>query len=386
MTSSDQPFLPLAEPDLGPLEEQYLLDALRSGWISSIGAYVKRFEDSFASLCGVDHAVAVSNGTVALHLALGAAGVGPGDEVIIPALTFAATAAAVRHAGAEPVFVDSEPAIGTMDPAAVAKAVSPRTKAVIPVHLYGHPADMGPIMEVARTRGLVVIEDAAEAHGARCRGRVVGGIGHMAAFSFYGNKILTTGEGGIVTTGDAGLARRLHFLKDHAMDPERRYWHPEVGFNYRITNLQAAVGCAQVERYPELIARRQQVVEHYRAAFAGTGVEINPRRSWAEPAPWLACALLPPGTSRDDRDTLMADLKGERIDSRPYFYLISEMPPYVGFRRVGVDGAELGVASDLSQRGLNLPTLAALGQAEAKRVASCVRRSLRSERGRAGAR
>ncbi len=372
--STDVPrFLPVAEPDLGPLEEKYVLDALRSGWVSSIGAYIQKFEEEFAAFCGVKHAIAVSNGTVAIHLALVAAGVGPGDEVIVPALTFVATAAAVRHAGAESVFVDSEPEIGTMNPRAVEKALSPKTKAIMPVHLYGHPADMDPILEMAKAKNLVVIEDAAEAHGAKYKGRVVGSMGHLATFSFYGNKILTTGEGGAVVTNDDKLAARVRFLKDHAMAPNRRYWHPEVGFNYRMTNLQAAMGCAQLERFHELCAKRQRVVDLYRGAFKGSGVKINPFRPWAEPVPWLVCALLPEGTTRARRDDLMAELKTAKIDSRPYFHLLCEMPPYASCRRVGADGgAALPVAEDLSARGMNLPSVTWLDQVAAARISKAL--------------
>jgi len=366
-------FLPVAEADLGPMEEQRVLDALRSGWVSSIGPYVHRFESGFAKFCGTRHAVAVSNGTVAIHLALLAANVGPGDEVIIPALTFVATASAVRHAGAEPVFVDSEPEIGTMDPKAVERALSAKTRAIMPVHLYGHPADMDPILEIARSRRLAVIEDGAEAHGARYKGRMVGSMGLMATFSFYGNKIITTGEGGAVVTDDEVLAARLRLLKDHAMDPNRRYWHSEVGFNYRLTNLQAALGCAQLERYEELRSKRQRIADLYRQAFATTGIAINPSRAWATPVPWLVCALLAPGTTSPRRDALMARMKAEEIDSRPYFHLLCDMPPYATCRRVAASGgATLMVAAELSARGLNLPSVARLTAADVARVAAAV--------------
>lgn len=350
-------FLPVAEPDIGALEEAYVLDAVRSTWVSSLGPYIERFETDFARFCDVRHAVAVSNGTTALHLALLAAGVGPGDEVIVPALTFVATAAAVRHAGAEPVFVDSEPEIGTMDPVAVARAVTPATKAIIPVHLYGHPADMDPILDLANRRGITVIEDAAEAPGAAYKDRRVGSMGHMATFSFYGNKILTTGEGGAVVTNDEGLAARVRFLKDHAMDPKRRYWHPEVGYNYRMTNVQAALGCAQLERFSELTAKRQAVIDQYREALNGSGIAVNPSRAWASPVPWLVCAVLAEGTTRAQRDVVLHDLKGLGIDSRPYFHLLSEMPPFRDDRCVGREDARLPVAADLSARGANLPSV-----------------------------
>ncbi len=362
MTERSLPFLPVAEPDLGPLEEQYLLEAFRSGWISSLGEFIGRFEQSFASFCGVEHAVAVSNGTAALHLALLAVGVGPGDEVVVPALTFVATASTVLYAGAEPVFVDSESGIGTMDPRAVERAITPRTKAIIPVHLYGHPADMDPILAIAQKHGITVIEDAAEAHGAKYKGRTVGSMGHLSTFSFYGNKILTTGEGGMVVTSDANLDERIRYLKDHAMDPTRRYWHSEVGYNYRMTNLQAAIGCAQLERFEELSARRKHVLDLYRKTFADRAhIQFNPSRTWATPIPWLVCALLPEGTSRANRDALMAKLKMVGVDSRPYFHLPSGMPPYEKFRFVGLGGSEsLRMAEDLSARGMNLPSLGRL--------------------------
>jgi perosamine synthetase len=369
MAADPNSFLPVAEPDLGALEERYLLEAFRSTWISSLGEFIDRFERDFALFCEAEHAVAVCNGTAAVHLALAAAGVGPGDEVVVPALTFVGTAAPVLHCGARPVFVDGEPEIGTMDPRAVARAVTKKTKAIVPVHLYGHPADMTPILEVAAEAGIAVIEDAAEAHGARYKGRRVGGLGRMGAFSFYGNKILTTGEGGMIVTNDGALASRLRFLRDHAMDPKRRYWHPEAGWNYRITNLQAAIGCAQLERFDELTALRQKVLDLYRESFRERGeIRFNPSREWARPVPWLVCALLPPGSSREKRNEALAGLRRFGVDSRPYFELLNRMPPYSGCRTVGAESEELPVAADLSARGMNLPSLARMGAPEVRRV------------------
>lgn len=382
MIETSRHLIPVAEPDLGSLEEEYILDAFRSGWVSSCGAYIGRFEKSFAAFCGAKHAVAVANGTVAIHLALVAGGVGPGDEVIVPALTFVATAAAVRHAGAIPVFVDSDPEIGTMAPQAVERAVSAKTKAIIPVHLYGHPADMDSILGIARKNHLIVIEDAAEAHGAKYKGRTVGSMGAMATFSFYGNKIITTGEGGAVVTDDDVLEARLRMLKDHAMDPTRRYWHPDLGFNYRMTNLQAAMGCAQLERFGELCAKRQRIVNSYRKALQGSAVTINLCRPWADAVPWLVCALLPEGVTRAGRDALMTFLKSQGIDSRPYFYLLCHMPPYAACRRVGSDGREdLPAADDLSTRGLNLPSSTYLTESDIAYIAQTLVKQLRLGRG-----
>lgn len=369
MKFNNNTFLPVAEPDLGRLEEEYLINAYRSGWISSIGKYVTQFEESFAVFCGVEHAVAVSSGTVALQLALVAANVGPGDEVIVPPLTFVATASTVRQVGATPVFVDCELEIGTMDPRVVGKAITPRTKAIIPVHLYGHPVDMDPIMELANKHGLIVIEDAAEAHGARYMGRRVGSIGHMATFSFYGNKVITTGEGGMITTHDEGLTSRMRFLKDHAMDPARRYWHQEVGFNFRMTNLQAAIGCAQLERFDEIFAKRRMVQDAYRRLFLDRPeIIINPARPWAEPTPWLVCAVLPARYKEAQRDTVAIALQSEGIDTRPYFNLLSDMPPYQNSRSYSVGGTDCSVARNLSSRGLNLPSSTSMTEESISRV------------------
>jgi perosamine synthetase len=368
-------FLPVAEPDLSKLEEQNVLEAVRSGWVSSLGKFVTQFEQEFAAFCGAAHGVATSNGTTALHLALVAAGIGAGDEVIVPSLTFVATVAAVRHAGATPVFVDSDPVIGTMDPAAVERAFTPATRAIIPVHLFGHPADMDPIRELARSRGVFVLEDAAESHGARYRGRRVGGLGDASCFSFYGNKVMTTGEGGMVVTNDLRLVERLRFLRDHAMDPKRRYWHPEVGFNYRLTNPQAALGVAQLSRFEEITERRQRVLDNYRelAADAELPLSFNPGRSWATTIPWLVCAILRPGTEAGLRERLFAGLHERGIDTRPYFVPIHVLPPYVGFRRVSADsGDQLVHTESLASRGFNLPSSGSLTRDDISRVVAAI--------------
>lgn len=216
-------FIPVYTPSLDGREEKYVLDAVRSGWISSLGSYVTRFEQEFARFCNVHHAVSVSNGTVALHLALHALGIGPGDEVIVPSLTFVATANAVHYTGATPIFADVDPVTWCLDPEDVQRCITPRTRAMIPVHLYGHPAPMPALQELADTHNLIFVEDAAEAHGAAIHGRRVGGLGRIAAFSFYANKIITTSEGGMLTTDDEALANRCRTLRDHAMPPHRRY-------------------------------------------------------------------------------------------------------------------------------------------------------------------
>jgi perosamine synthetase len=341
--------IPLTEPLLNGRELEYVTECIRTNWVSSLGTFVTRFEQEFAAFCGCRFGIAVSNGTVALHLSLVTLGIGPGDEVIVPTLTFVATANAVRYTGATPVFVDAEPRTWNMDPDALAVAVTSRTRAIIPVHTYGHPADMDPILEIARRHDLAVIEDAAEAHGAEYKGKRVGNLGTLGCFSFYGNKIITTGEGGMVVTDDEALARRSQFLKDHAMSPDNRYWHPEVGFNYRLTNIQAALGVAQLERIDDLIAVRRQAAARYNADLAGVpGLVLPPEAAWAKNVYWMYSVLIEDGYGFS-RDQVMAGLKARGVDTRPFFYPAHTMPPYD-------TGQRLPVAEALSRRGLNLPS------------------------------
>ncbi len=368
--TSTNAFLPVAEPDIGELEERYVLEALRSGWVSSIGAFIDRFERMFADFCGVEHCVALANGTVALHVGLAARGIGPGDEVIVPDLTFAATAAAVRHIGATPVLVDVEPSTMCLDPELVEAAITPRTRAIIPVHLYGHPARMDELATLAKRRGLFVFEDAAEAHGARVGQARVGSIGDAAAFSFYGNKLLTTGEGGCITTNDEAFAKRVRFLKDHAMSPSRRYYHSEVGFNFRMTNLQAALGCAQMERFDDLLSRKAALLDLYRRALEGTEVGLNPSVPGFEPVCWLVTALLPGEWTAQSQAGLTAYLRSCAVDVRPFFVPLHELPPYASCPRVL---REAPVSSMLAARGLNLPSSVKLTKTDVERVCTALR-------------
>ncbi len=365
-----QRFYPTSKPSIGPLEVEYVTHAVQSGWISSLGEYVSRFEEEFAAFCGVDHAVAVSNGTVAIHLALVALRIGPGDEVIVPDLSFIATANAVLMAGATPVFADINADTLCLDPSTIEPLITPRTRAIMPVHLYGHPADMRAISQIAARHGLLVIEDAAEAHGSEVNGQRVGGLGNCATFSFYGNKNLTTGEGGMITTNDAALADRCRLLRDHAMSPQRRYWHEEQGYNYRITNLQAAVGCAQLARSEELIGGRIELFDLYQSAFSGSGVRLNRRANWARNTYWLVCAEFP-GLDHPKRDMLIEALRTNGIDTRPYFYPMSDMPYLVS--------APTPVAHAVSQIGLSLPTYIGLTSDDVGYIASSVLAAARAQ-------
>ena len=358
-------FIPIAEPSLGEREIELVADAVRSGWVSSIGEYVTAFEEELASRCGVAHAIATSNGTTALHLALAVAGIGPDDEVIVPSLTFVATAAAVRYVGASPVFADSDPAHWCVDPGDVASRITPRTRGIVAVDLYGHPADMDALGEIAAEHDLVVVEDAAEALGARYRERPAGGLGLLGVLSFYGNKLITTGEGGAVLTDDPELAERARLLRDHAMDPHRRYWHGEIGFNYRITNMQAALGVAQLERLDEFLQRKRQMAAAYRTGLYGLpGVSLQAEAEWASSAWWMTTLRV--DGSRLARDELASRLRAAGVDSRPAFVPLHLLP------HLRQEGA-LPVAEAVGSEGLSLPSSTSLSDAELEHVVAAVR-------------
>jgi perosamine synthetase len=365
--------IPVAAPVFAGREKEYVADCMESGWVSSGGKYVELFEAAFAEFCGVRHAVACCNGTAALHAALAALGVGPGDEVIVPTLTFVATANAVTYCGARPVFVDSEPVTWNLDPAQVEAKVTPRTKGIVAVHLYGHPANMDELRAVAGRRGLFLLEDAAEAHGALYNGRPAGSLGDAAAFSFYGNKIIATGEGGMVTTNDDALAARVRLLRGQGMDAARRYWFPVVGYNYRMMNLPAAIGLAQLERADWHTARRREVAATYLRLLRGDPfLRWQAEGEWARHAYWMFTVVLgyraPAG-----RDELMARLAARGVETRPIFYPVHLLPPY---REAA--GGGFPVAESLSRRGLSLPTWAGLSFDDVRYVCQSLRECLSS--------
>ena len=364
-----QKYISLAQPVFKGNEKAYVNEALDTGWISSIGKFIPLFERKFADFCQVPYGVACNNGTTALHLALLGLGVSAGDEVIVPTLTFVATANAVKYCQATPVFVDSEPRTMNMDPRQIERQITSRTKGIIVVHLYGHPADMDPIMEIARSRGLFVLEDAAEAHGATYKGQRVGGIGDAATFSFFGNKIITTGEGGMITTRDAALAERIRLLRGQGMDPQRRYWFPMVGYNYRMTNIEAAIGLAQTENITEHIADRRRVAAWYEKHLAGLSqyVQLPIEEEWGCHAFWMYAILLQE-TVKIGRDDFMANLHEQGIETRPIFYPMHVLPPYAE-----PDGS-YPIADALSRRGLNLPTHGLLEEEDIAYIAESIRR------------
>ena len=362
-------FLPISKPFIGAREKELVLDALDSGWVSSIGKYIDEFETNFARYCGTEYALAVNSGTGGLHLALATLGLQPGDEAIVPDLTFVATANAVAYTGAMPVLADIDPDTLCIDPASVKSQITARTKAIIPVHLYGHPADMDGLSAIGDAHGLAVIEDAAEAHGAEYKGRKVGGLGKCGVFSFYGNKVITTGEGGMLTTNDREFYERARRLRDHAMSPNRRYFHKERGFNYRISNLQAALGVAQLERIEDFLARRAEIMGWYNAEIAtADAIRLNRVKNWAKSAFWMIC-LEVDWLDEARRDLLMQKLWARGIDTRPYFCTMSSMPMY--------KQEPLPISARKAQIGLNLPSYFELTKQEVQRVGSDVNEILR---------
>lgn len=344
-------------PSLHGKEREYVIDVLQRDWLT-MGYYVKAFETAFAAYIGVKHALAVSNGTAALHLALLAAGIGAGDEVIIPATTFIATANAVTYCGAKAVIVDVDPDTWCMGIKAMERAITPRTRAVIPVHLYGVPAGKYTISSIAKDYGLKVIEDAAEALGAEYRGYKVGSMGDLGCFSFYGNKTITTGEGGMITTDDDVLAQKIRLLRGQGQVPGLRYIHDRVGYNYRMTDLQAAVGLAQLEQIDGILARRRAVIEAYREACDQTQWVSQQAPPYSVHGAWAFAVLLPDGCDA----TIVAERLEQRgIETRPVFPPIHTQLPYLSNQR-------LPVAERIAERGLVLPTHSELTPDDARYV------------------
>lgn len=348
-------FIPVAEPALVGNEKKYVLDCLESTWISSNGKYIQQFEEAFAKFCGVKCALSCCNGTASLHLALLALGVGPGDEVIVPTLTFVATANAVSYCGATPVFVDSEIETWNMDTSFLEDLITPRTKGIVVVHIYGHPVDMDPVLAVARKHGLFVIEDAAEAHGAEYKGRKVGSIGDIATYSFYGNKIITTGEGGMVVTSNRELACRIRQLRAQGMDSHRRYWFPVIGYNYRMTNVAAAIGLAQLEKVNWHVTRRREIATQYARCLGDVpGVRFQAEKPWARNVYWMTSVVL--DEQWPDRDLVMEKLADAGIETRPFFYPMHTLPIYCKSAR----GQGYPISEKVAARGINLPSSAKL--------------------------
>lgn len=363
--------IPVAEPLIGEEELQLVVEAIKSGWISSQGRFIEEFEQRFAEYIGVSYGVAVCNGTVALHLALSALGIGSGDEVIIPTLTFAAVANAVVLTGAKPVFVDSHATYWCIDPEKIREKISSKTKAIIAVHLYGHPCDMDALLRIASEHDLYLIEDCAEAHGAEYKSKKVGSFGDISCFSFYANKIMTTGEGGMCLTNDEKLAEKMRILRNHGMSPQKKYWHEVVGYNYRMTNLQAALGVAQLSKIDFLVQKRREIAKIYNSVLEDVeGVKTPAEMPWAKNVYWLYTILIEKDEKNSGRDFVKQALEKEGIETRPVFYPLHQMP---AFRNYATSSCSFIHAEEISKRGLSLPSSANLSPNDVKEIASIIR-------------
>ena len=364
--------VPVNEPLLDGNERHYLLECIDSGWISSEGPFVQRLEDGMAHRIGRRHAVAVCNGSAALEAAVAALDLGPGDEVILPTFTIISCAAAVVRAGAVPVLVDCNPATWNMDVAQVADAITPRTRAIMAVHVYGLPVDMDPLLELARRHGLKIIEDAAEMHGQTYHGRSCGSLGDISVFSFYPNKLVTTGEGGMLLTDNDALAGRCRALRNLCFQPQRRFVHEELGWNLRMSNLQAAVGVAQLERLDEFVERKRRMGRRYSERLqdlAGVKLPLG-RTDAAENVYWVYGVVLDESVPFDAAEA-MRRLTTSGIGTRPFFWPMHEQPVFL---KMGLfKNQSYPVAERLARRGFYLPSGLALTDEQIDRAANALR-------------
>ncbi|WP_406237173.1 DegT/DnrJ/EryC1/StrS family aminotransferase [Acetobacter orientalis] len=338
--------IPVYEPCLDGNVSAYVNECLTSGWISSRGQFISRFEEAFASYVGADAATSVANGTVAIHLALEALGISSGDEVIVPSFTYIASVNTIIQTGATPVYVDSLSSTLQVDPAAIIAAITPRTKAVMAVHLYGHPCDMDAIVEICREHNLLLIEDCAEGFGSLWKGRHVGTFGDAATFSFFGNKTITTGEGGMVLARDPAVMERCRRLKSQGVSPSREYWHDMLAFNYRMTNIQAAIGLAQIEMADHLLNEKKRVADTYARLLEGLPLRLHKAVGDVRHSYWMCSIIV---DDCQDRDALRAYLAEHGVETRPFFHMAHHMP-HCHTNQV------LPVGEELSKKGINLPS------------------------------
>jgi len=370
--------IPVNQPLLNGRERELVTHCIDTGWISSDGPFVQEFEKLFSNYIGVDYGVAVCNGTAALETALYAAGVSKGDEVIMPAFTIISCALAVIRLGAVPVLLDAEPDTWNMDVSQLESRITSRTKVIMPVHIYGHPVDMDPLLAIAKRYNLIVVEDAAEAHGAEYLGRKCGSLGHISAWSFYANKIITTGEGGMVLTSDKKMAERASSYRNLCFNPSRRFYHTELGHNFRMTNLQAAIGVAQMERIEEFVQIKRRLGAHYREGLSQIeGIKYQIEKSWAKMVYWMYCIEIDPLLGMD-AEQMMIELGKRGIGTRPFFIGMHEQPV---FRDLGLFAGECyPITERISRQGLYLPSGLSLTEREIDEVVESVSEIVKSRR------
>ena len=364
-------FIPVNTPLLDGNEKKYLLECIDTGWISSEGPFIRKFEEGVAAKVRRKHGVAVCNGTAALDIAIAALNLKPGDEVILPAFTIISCIGEIVRSGAKPVLVDSDPVTWNMNAASIAEKITPRTKAILVVHIYGLPVDMDPVLELAARHGLKIVEDAAEMHGQSYKGRPCGSFGDLSIFSFYPNKHITTGEGGMVLADDGALAEACRGLRNLCFQPQRRFVHERLGWNYRMTNLQAALGVAQLERLDEFVARKRAMGRHYTKALSALPVQLPlPATNYADNIYWVYGMVLNDSVPFDAIEA-MKRLAKLGVGTRPFFYPMHRQPV---FERMGLfEGETYPVAERLAERGFYIPSGMALTESQIDQVAAKVR-------------
>jgi perosamine synthetase len=362
--------IPVNEPVIGTRELEYVKECLSTGWISSEGRFIGDFEEHWAKYCGMKYGVAVSNGTAALQIAVACLDLRPGDEVIMPTFTIISCAQAVTLSGGIPVLVDADTRTWCMDVDQVEAKITPRTRAIMPVHIYGHPVDMDPLLELAKKHHLTIIEDAAEAHGAEYKGRRCGGLGDLACFSFYANKIITTGEGGMVLTNSETDAERLRSFRNLCFKKERRFYHTEAGFNFRLTNLQAAIGLAQLERIDEVVEQKRRIGAAYNARLNNiVGLQLPAEETWAKNVYWMYGVVVDEKTGLNAKE-FSALLAEKQVMTRPFFLGMHEQPVFL---KQGLFLDErYPVAERISRQGLYLPSGLALSHEQLERTALAI--------------
>lgn len=368
-------YIPVSEPNITEIEKKYIKEAVDSTWISSTGKFINLFENSFADYLKVKHSISVTNGTVALHLALLALGIGEGDEVIVPNFTYIATANAVMYTGATPIFASFNNETLNIDEESIEKLITNKTKAIICVHLYGNSCNIRRMQEISRKYNLYLIEDAAEAIGTEYNGQKIGSYGDISTFSFYGNKTITTGEGGMVVTNSDTLANKIKILKDQGMSRVQRYWFDEIGYNYRMTNIQAAIGYGQMQRINELVGKKVENAKIYDELLKSEdGIKLIRTEENSKNSFWMYSIILD-GYNDEKRNVLMEELKGRGVETRPFFYLMTEMPPYKNYRK---DNQDYDLKCEISNSGINLPSSTILDKENIEYVCNTLIEVMRS--------
>jgi perosamine synthetase len=358
-------FIPVYKPDLNGNEKKYLNECIDSTWISSKGVFIDKFENEFCKFTKINYSTTVSNGTVAIHLALKCLGITKGDEVLVPTFTYIASVNPILEVGAEPIFVDSREEDWQLDPVDLERKITKKTKAIMVVHLYGHASPMDEIMEIAKKHNLKVIEDCAEAFGSKYNDQHVGNHGDISTFSFFGNKTITCGEGGMVSSNNKRLIESARILKSQGVSDTKQYWHDCIAYNYRMTNMQAAIGLAQIERAEKIIAKKRKIASWYKHELSNLPIKFHEELKGTFHSYWMVSILL---NKPETRDLLRDYLKEGGVETRPFFFLVDDMPMYKKFK------GEFPVAHSLSTRGINLPSWPGLSVSDVQKISNLIRK------------